>query len=35
MRFVLLDSLAGLAKGQEIPPNSINVDFYKTNLHKA
>ena len=30
-RFVLLDSSAGLAKGQEVPPNSINVDFYKTN----
>ena len=29
-RFVLLDSLAGLVKGKEIPPNSINVDFYKT-----
>ena len=30
-RFVLLDSSAELAKGKEIFPNSISVDFYKTN----
>ena len=34
-RFVLLDSSAGLAKGQEIAPNSIDVDFYKTIKHKS
>ena len=34
-RLVLLDSSAGLAKSQEIPPNSINGDFYKNNLTQS
>ena len=33
--FVLLDSSAVLAKGQEISPNSINVDFYKNKLTQS